>query len=111
MSEFDVVVIFIFGILLGFYVGTKYAYNKIANLLENELDNIEKEESEASNKKIINIYIEVKDGMIFAYNADTNDFLANAETGNALVEKLKIRFPNKMYMATQEDMEKILGKD
>lgn len=106
MSELEVIVIFIFGICLGCYIGSRYAYNKIANLLEQHLDDIEKEES--VNKKCINIYIEVKDGMIFAYNSDTNEFLANSETGNGLIEKLKTRFPNKTYMATQEDMEKIL---
>lgn len=105
MSELDVIFIFIVGIAIGCYIGSRFAYTRIANFLVKEIDELEKEES--LNNKRIDIYVEVKDGMIFAYNSETNEFLANAETGDALIERLKLRFPNKTYMVTEEDMQKI----
>jgi hypothetical protein len=107
MSELEVIFVFFLGIFIGCYIGSRFAYTRVANLLVQEIDEIEKEES--ANKKSINIYVQVEDGMIFAYNSDTNEFLANAQTGSALVEKLKLRFPGKTYVASQEDVEKIFG--
>lgn len=109
MSELDAIVIFFFGILLGFYVGRKVAHTHFRNLLEKALDDIEMQEALEQEANLpVNIYIELKDGMMFAYKAETHEYLAHAADGNALVDKLKIRFPNQKYMTSEEDLDKIL---
>lgn len=111
MSElFSLGIIGIGCLFLGYKLGYKKAKADIFMLLEHALEMSEEAEKEEKKNAKIEIYVEEKDNMLFVYDSNTHQYITHAEDGNDLVQKLKTRFPGKSYMASEDDLEKILNK-
>jgi hypothetical protein len=100
--------LFAFAIVLvfGFVVGWRYrefvAELKIKHLLESV---------EEHTRDVVRIRIERMDGMIYIYNMETNEFMAQGETRNVVERNLKKRFPDTVFAATDENLREVFAND
>ena len=50
-------------------------------------------------------------GMIYIYNMETNEFMAQGETRNVVERNLKKRFPDTVFAATDENLREVFAND
>lgn len=55
----------------------------------------------------VHLHIQKQGDMFFAYNADTNEFLAQGENHSQISETLKSRFPDKIFTADIDNLKEV----
>jgi hypothetical protein len=51
------------------------------------------------------------DGMIYIYNMETNEFMAQGKTRSLVERNLKERFPDTVFAATDENLREVFAND
>jgi hypothetical protein len=95
------VAILVFGFMVGWWFREFVAKIKIKQLIESV---------DVSND-VVRIRLERMDGMIYIYNMETNEFMAQGETRNVVERNLKKRFPDTVFAATDENLREVFAND
>jgi hypothetical protein len=99
MDEFiSIIAALVFAFVLGWWFGEIVATAKITHLLD-------------SVKNVVQIRIERTNGMIYIYNMETNEFMAQGSTRNLVERNLKERFPDTVFTATDENLREVFSND
>jgi hypothetical protein len=93
--------ILVFGFVIGWWFREFVAKIKIKQLIESV---------DVSND-VVRIRMERVDGMIYIYNMETNEFMAQGETRNVVERNLKKRFPDTVFAATDENLREVFAND
>jgi len=93
--------ILVFGFVIGWWFREFVAKIKIEQLIESV---------DVSND-VIRIRMERVDGMIYIYNMETNEFMAQGKTRNVVERNLKERFPDTVFAATDENLREVFAND
>ena len=93
--------ILVFGFMVGWWFREFVAKIKIKQLIESV---------DVSND-VVRIRLERMDGMIYIYNMETNEFMAQGETRNVVERNLKKRFPDTVFAATDENLREVFAND
>ena len=95
------VAILVFGFMVGWWFREFVAKIKIKQLIESiDVPN-----------DVVRIRLERMDGMIYIYNMETNEFMAQGETRNVVERNLKKRFPDTVFAATDENLREVFAND
>ena len=98
---FAFAIVLVFGFAVGWWYREFVAGLKIKHLLESV---------DVSND-VVRIRMERVDGMIYIYNMETNEFMAQGETRNVVERNLKKRFPDTVFAATDENLREVFAND
>jgi hypothetical protein len=93
--------ILVFGFMVGWWFREFVAKIKIKQLIE----------SVDISNDVVRIRLERMDGMIYIYNMETNEFMAQGETRNVVERNLKKRFPDTVFAATDENLREVFAND
>jgi len=93
--------ILVFGFVIGWWFREFVAKIKIKQLIESV---------DVSND-VVRIRLERMDGMIYIYNMETNEFMAQGKTRNVVERNLKERFPDTVFAATDENLREVFAND
>jgi len=93
--------VLVFGFMIGWWFREFVAKIKIKQLIESV---------DVSND-VVRIRMERVDGMIYIYNMETNEFMAQGETRNVVERNLKKRFPDTVFAATDENLREVFAND
>lgn len=99
---FAYAIVMVFGFVAGWWYREFVATVKIKKLLESV---------EEHTNNIVRIRIERMNGMIYIYNMETNEFMAQGETRNVVEQNLKKRFPDTVFAATDENLREVFAND
>ena len=99
---FAFAIVLVFGFVVGWWYREFVAGLKIKHLLESV---------EEHTRDVVRIRIERMDGMIYIYNMETNEFMAQGETRNVVERNLKKRFPDTVFAATDENLREVFAND
>ena len=94
--------VLIFGFVVGWWYREFVAGLKIKHLLESV---------EEHTRNVVRIRIERTDGMLYIYNMESNEFMAQGETRNVVERNLKKRFPDTVFAATDENLREVFAND
>jgi hypothetical protein len=92
----------ILGFSAGWWVREFVAAVKIKHLLQSV---------EEQTRNVVRIRIERTDNMLYIYNMETNEFMAQGETRNVVERNLKKRFPDTVFAATDENLREVFAND
>ena len=98
---FAFAIVLVFGFAVGWWYREFVAGLKIKHLLESV---------DVSNY-VVRIIMERVDCMIYIYNMETNEFMAQGETRNVVERNLKKRFPDTVFAATDENLREVFAND
>lgn len=89
--------------------GIEYTKNRITNNLRQMAEEAEEEEN-AGDPSVLPLKFETHDGMemVYCFNRDTDEFLAQASDMSVLLETLQERFPKKQLIADKEELESMV---
>jgi hypothetical protein len=93
--------VLVFGFVIGWWFREFVATLRIKQLIESV---------DVSND-VVRIRMERVDGMIYIYNMETNEFMAQGETRNVVERNLKKRFPDTVFAATDENLREVFAND
>jgi hypothetical protein len=93
--------VLVFGFVIGWWFREFVATIRIKQLIESV---------DVSND-VVRIRMERVDGMIYIYNMETNEFMAQGETRNVVERNLKKRFPDTVFAATDENLREVFAND
>jgi hypothetical protein len=96
---------FILGFILGAFLFAIHIQIKKFQTLR-ELETSVSESLDRLKEKIIPSRIEEENGMLYLYNKETNEFLAQGKTFRELEQNVKEKFPNKLFNVPQEELNK-----
>ena len=95
------VAILVFGFMVGWWLREFVAKIKIKQLIESiDVPN-----------DVVRIRLERMNGMIYIYNMETNEFMAQGKTRNVVERNLKERFPDTVFAATDENLREVFAND
>ena len=101
----DLLLSFAAVLVFGFVIGWRYrefvAAIKIKQLIE----------SAELSADVVRIRLERMNGMIYIYNMETNEFMAQGKTRNVVERNLKERFPDTVFAATDENLREVFTND
>ena len=101
----DLLLSFAAVLVFGFVIGWRYrefvATIKIKQLIE----------SAELSADVVRIRLERMNGMIYIYNMETNEFMAQGKTRNVVERNLKERFPDTVFAATDENLREVFAND
>jgi len=93
--------ILVFGFVIGWWFREFVAKIKIKQLIESiDVPN-----------DVVRIRLERMNGMIYIYNMETNEFMAQGKTRNVVERNLKKRFPDTVFAATDENLREVFAND
>jgi len=92
----------ILGFSAGWWVREFVAAVKIKHLLQSV---------EEHTRNVVRIRIERTNNMLYIYNMETNEFMAQGETRNVVERNLKKRFPDTVFAATDENLREVFAND
>jgi hypothetical protein len=64
-------------------------------------------EEHQDDQEIVRIYFEKEQGFLFAYNYDTDEFIAQGNTRDSLLEAMVKRYPNTKFIVEKEVLENL----
>ena len=89
------------GILFGIYIGWT-SHERAVRLRVTHLVN---QFEETLNESTIKIKLERHNDMMYAYELDTNHFMAQGSNAKELEDTLRSKYPGKMFAASTKDIE------
>ena len=90
-----------------FFLGWKFREYQAMRMIDRLSDEIAEETVKEFKSKVINIRVEDHEGQFFVYAKDDGRYLAHGETKSKLEDILMEKFPNKLFNASPEDLEKL----
>lgn len=99
-------IIAIFGGLC-FYLGWRMREVHAHRIMDKMLNEISEKTVDEFKSKVVNIRVEDHDGTFFVYKKDDGSYLAHGETKTVLEDILMKKFPDKLFNASPEDLEKL----
>lgn len=99
---FAFAIVLIFGFVVGWWYREFVAGLKIKHLLES---------IEEHTHNVVRIRIERTDDMLYIYNMETNEFMAQGKTRNVIERNLRERFPDTVFAATDENLREVFAND
>ena len=87
-----------FGILIGWNLRERVAM-KIVEKMMDDLQQVEEDKSEQTRMRL-----ETHSGVIYAYTADGNDFIAQGKNLNELDKAIIARFPGKKFSVQEQNL-------
>ena len=97
-----IVTALLFGIIIGWWLREFTAAVKMRHIMQS---------IETHSKSVVRIRIERTDNMLYIYNMDTNEFIAQGKTRNLVERNLKERFPDTVFAATDENLREVFSND
>jgi hypothetical protein len=97
-----IVVALIFGTMVGWWLREFTATVKMKHIMKS---------IEAHSKSVVRIRIERTNDMLYIYNMETNEFMAQGKTRNLVERNLKERFPDTVFAATDENLREVFAND
>lgn len=91
-----------FWFFMGFLYREHLAMRKINTMISH---------MEEITSSVIRIRIEYVNGMLYIYNMETNEFMAQGNTRQQLEQNLKVRFPDTQFAATAENLKEVFAND
>lgn len=91
---------FLFGFVCAFVL-TTIMYRSHVKDMQNDFMN------QLNSHRHMNILIEYVNDEIFVYNADSKEFMAKGKTRKEVEDALKSRYPNKSFIASGDDFDKL----
>lgn len=91
------------GFLMGWHQREQWAKKKVDYLmgqLNTALD-------EQINDSKIQIKIERHSGVLYVFNKENDEFMAQGATRDELEDALKVKYPNKVFLATTENLKEV----
>jgi hypothetical protein len=95
-------IVFVLSFILGWIMREHLARRRLDRLMEQLGDAMEDLQPER-----INIKIELENGIYYAYNADTSDFMGQGTTRKELEDGLAHRFPDKVFAAQPSNLKEV----
>jgi hypothetical protein len=92
----------ILGFIAGWWVREVFAVVKIKQLMQSVEENT---------RNVVRIKIERTNDMIYIYNMETNEFMAQGKTRSLVERNLKERFPDTVFAATDENLREVFAND
>ncbi len=102
MSILDLLLILAYGYLC-FRMG--WAFRELTAKKEVERMFNSMEEENESGEDIVRIYFEKEQGFLFAYNYDTDEFIAQGKDKDSLLTAMVKRFPKTKFIVEKEKLE------
>jgi hypothetical protein len=85
---------------MGWVAREVYAKNEVNKM-------ISRMEDEEDGEDIVRIYFEKEQGFLFAYNYDTDEFIAQGPDKDSLLTAMVGRFPNTKFIVEKEKLENL----
>jgi hypothetical protein len=101
----ELVVLFVwsfFWFFMGFLYREHLAMKKIQTMISHMEEVV---------NTVVRIRIEQVNGMLYIYNMETNEFMAQGKTRQQLEQNLKDRFPDTKFAATAENLKEVFAND
>lgn len=83
-----------------------YVFYRVKAFL-NEIESSEKNYEDDEKPELIHINIEKHEGILFVYNSEDDSFMAQGNSRDELESKLRERYPNVIFGATNDNLEKV----
>ena len=96
-------VTFSFGFLFGWHQREKWAKKKVDYLMEQLNTSLD----EQINESQIQIKIEKHNGVLYVFNKDKDEFMAQGATREELEGALKLKYPDKVFLASTENLKEV----
>ena len=107
MDIIVMVVVIVITFVLGFKRGYEFRQYRESEEerknISSAIDKLEKDFFES----LIRVKIEKVDGMLFVYNQDTNEFMAQGKNEDELADILKKRYPGKRFAAPENNLKEV----
>ena len=94
---------FCFGFLLGWHQREQWAKKKVDSLLDQLNTSLDKQISESQ----IQIKIEKHNDVLYVFNKETDEFMGQGKTRKELEDSLMVKYPNKVFLATTENLKEV----
>lgn len=95
----------IFATMLVFFIGTIYGWALHQRMIARRIRNALSSLSEKLDGEVIQINIEKHDDMIYVYNKETKQFMAQGKTRSEVENALADKFPGKRFAAPESELE------
>lgn len=93
------VVVWIMGAVYGWYARERHAERTLNRFVEKMADHIDEQAS-----KLTLIKVEKHNGVLYIYNKENNEFMAQGANRKEVESSLAKRYPEKRFTATPEDL-------
>jgi len=103
MNLLDLIILLLYGFLcyrFGWLAREASAKSQVNKL-------IRKIETENSQEDIVRIYFEQEQGTLFAFNYETNEFIAQGKDRESLLSAMVERFPRTKFIVEREKLENL----
>ncbi len=101
MTFLDFLLIIAYGYLmlkLGWHAREAYAKHTMEKLFSQM-------EEDEQDEDVVRIYFEKEQGLVFAYNYDTNEFIAQGKDRESLLTAMVTRYPNTKFIVEKDLLE------
>lgn len=88
---------------VGFKRGYEFREKEAVNKIQQTIDRLEEEISET----LIRVRLEKFGDVVYVYNEDTNEFMAQGVNHESISDILKVRFPGKRFAAKPDNLKEV----
>ena len=94
------------GIVVGWLAREMYALYRVKTFLT-KIQSSEKNYEDDEKPELMHINIEKHEGILFVYNSEDDSFMAQGKSRDELESNLRERYPNVIFGATNDNLEKV----
>jgi hypothetical protein len=98
------ILIAVLSLFFAWFIGALYGWNAHDRMVRRTVHNAIQEFEHNVISSRIKIKIELHNSMLFAYDYDTKQFMAQGRSQRELEKQLQEKFPDKMFAAEPEDI-------
>jgi hypothetical protein len=98
------ILIAVLSLFFAWFIGALYGWNAHDRMVHRTVRNAIQEFEHNVVSSRIKIKIELHNSMLFAYDYETKQFMAQGRTQRELEKQLQEKFPDKMFAAEPEDI-------
>jgi hypothetical protein len=110
MSDIIYAVVALLGLVVLFFLGTVYGWMLHQKMIVTRIKNLMANISDVVDKEVIQINIEKHGDMVYVYNRETKQFMAQGKTREELEEILLQKFPGKRFAAPESELQSGFSK-
>jgi hypothetical protein len=105
MSDTIYAVVILIGLIMLFLIGTTYGWLLHQRFIVARIKTLMSNISNSTDKEVIEINIEKHGDMIYVYDRETKQFMAQGKTREELEKILLEKFPGKRFAAPESQLE------
>lgn len=98
------IILTVVALFLAWFLGALYGWHAHTRMVERNIRHFIHAMHEDLNQSMIKIKIERHNDMMYVYDLETNQFMAQGKTEKELTEQLRTKFPGKGFAASNEDI-------